>query len=345
MHLCVAFCLVIAAAVLPVSAAGHPLTMNDVNGADLSGPGPTTRAVVIKAEVLLDRAGFSPGVIDGRAGPNFAKALRAFQRQNALSDSGDLDAPTWAKLVETSTDPVVRHYVVSAEDVRGPFVGEIPDSFEQQAALKELAYTGPAELLAEKFHMDEDLLSDLNPGKPIDRAGTRIVVANVHRVPPKAEAEKVVVDKVERSVRAFDRDGKLVGFFPASLGSDEKPAPSGTLKITRVVHEPVYYYDPKFRFAGVNAHRKLKIAPGPNNPVGTVWMNLNARSYGIHGTGEPIKVGRTYSHGCVRLTNWDASTLASMVKKGTLVEFVGGPLLAGHGIGPGPSEGSEIRGP
>jgi len=136
------------------------------------------------------------------------------------------------------------------------------------------------------------------------------------------EVERLVIDKVESSVRAVDRDGNLVGFFPASLGSDEKAAPHGTLKITRVVHDPVYYYNPKFQFPGVSAHRKLRIAPGPNNPVGTVWMNLNERSYGIHGAPEPFKVGRTYSHGCVRLTNWDARALAAMVKRGTIVEFI-----------------------
>jgi lipoprotein-anchoring transpeptidase ErfK/SrfK len=306
----------------PGAASACQLTLAAANGVDFACPQPKeTRAALIAAQVLLDRAGFSPGPIDGRQGGNFLNALRAFQQQNGLKDSGELDPPTWSKLTASSAEPVMTAYVVSAEDVRGPFVAEIPDDFEQLAALKELAYTGPAELLAEKFHMDEELLRELNPGKSIDRAGISILVANVRRTPPKGHAVRLVVDKARRFVRAFDGEGKLVGFFPASIGRDEK-APTGTLKITRVVQDPVYYYDPKFQFPGVNARQRLKIAPGPNNPVGSVWMNLNERTYGIHGTAEPSKIGKTYSHGCVRLTNWDAKTLAAMVKKGTTVEFV-----------------------
>jgi lipoprotein-anchoring transpeptidase ErfK/SrfK len=325
MHLA-AICLAIVAAGLTAPAPGHALTIAEINEADPSGAETTSRAVVIKAAVLLDRAGFSPGAIDGRTSPNFVNALRAFQQHNGLAESGQLDGTTWSRLVESSGEPAMTQYMVTAEDVRGPFT-DIPDTYERQAALKQLAFTGPAELLAERFHMDEDLLGDLNDGKPIDRAGVSIVVANVRRAPLKVEVERLVVDKLERSVRAFDRDGKLVGFFPASLGSDDRPAPSGTLKITRVVRDPVYYYDPKFQFPGVNARQKLKIAPGPNNPVGTVWMNLNERTYGIHGTAEPVKIGRTYSHGCVRLTNWDARALAAMVRKGTVVAFVDGRRL------------------
>ena len=249
-------------------------------------------------------------------------ALRAFQQQHGLKDSGDLDPPTWSKLLESSAEPALREYVIRPEDVKGPFVPDMPDSFEKKAALERLSYTGPVELLAEKFHMDEDLMEQLNPGKALDRAGTSIVVANLKQTPQKAEVRRVVVEKAQRIVRAFDRDGKLVGFYPASIGSDEKPAPTGKLKITRVVRGPVYVYNPKFQFHGVHAQEKLKIAPGPNSPVGSVWMNLNERTYGIHGTAEPAKVGKTYSHGCVRMTNWDAGKLATMVKKGTTVEFV-----------------------
>jgi lipoprotein-anchoring transpeptidase ErfK/SrfK len=316
----IAICL-LAALGLAGSAFGRELTLAEVNGAEVA-KAKSSRAVLIRAQVLLDRGGFSPGVIDGRAGGNFTNALRAFQQQNGLKDSGELDPPTWSKLVESSAEPALLEYVITPEDMKGPFVPEIPDSFEKKAALKRLAYTGPVELLAEKFHMDEDLLEQLNPGKALDRAGTRIVAAKLKQTPQKAEVRRVVVEKAQRTVRAFDRDGKLVGFYPASIGSDEKPAPTGRLKITRVVRDPVYVYNPKFQFHGVHAQEKLKIAPGPNSPVGSVWMNLNERTYGIHGTAEPAKVGKTYSHGCVRMTNWDAGKLATMVKKGTTVEFV-----------------------
>jgi len=169
--------------------------------------------------------------------------------------------------------------------------------------------------------MDGDLLQELNAGKTFDR-GTSIVVANVRQVAPDIEVTRVVVEKARRAVRAYDRAGRLVAFYPASLGGDDKPTPSGTLKITRVVRDPVYTYDPKFHFADVDVHARLKIGPGPNNPVGSVWMNLNQRTYGIQGNAEPGKVGRVNSHGCVRLTNWDARMLAAMVRKGTTVEFI-----------------------
>src|SRR5262245_18197965 len=317
----VAICLL--AATLAGPALARELTAAEVNGADITkSKDKGSRPVLIRAQVLLDRAGFSPGVIDGRAGGNFVNACRAFQKQNELKESGELDPPTWSKLVETSADPALSDYVITDDDAKGPFVEEIPDSFEKKAELKRLAYTGPEELVAEKFHMDEDLLDQLNPGKALDRPGSSIVVANVKRALPKIQVQRVVVEKNERSVRAFDRDGKQVGFYPASIGSEDKPAPTGTFKITREVRDPVYFYNPNFQFRGVRAKQKLKLAPGPNNPVRSVWMNLNERSYGLHGTAEPAKVGKTYSHGCVRMTNWDAQKLATMVKKGTKVEFV-----------------------
>jgi lipoprotein-anchoring transpeptidase ErfK/SrfK len=320
-HLAAA-CLIAVGATTADHGFARELTAADVNAADFSTAHQRkSRAVLIKEQVLLDRAGFSSGVIDGRASGNFANALRAFQEQNGLETTGEPDEPTWSKLGATSAEPVLINYVITRDEASGPFAAEIPDSMEKMVGLKRLAYTGPVELLAEKFHMDEDLLEQLNPGRPFDLPGTVIVVANVNRTPPKAEVTRLEVNKGQRFVRAFDRDGKLVGFYPASIGSDEKPAPTGTLKITRVVRYPVYYYSPRFNFAGVKAEKRLKIAPGPNNPVGSVWMNLNARTYGIHGTAEPEKIGKTSSHGCVRLTNWDARALAAMVKKGTTVAF------------------------
>ena len=305
------------------SVSARPLAMADVNAAEFSTPqSRKKREVLLRAQVLLDRAGFSPGAIDGRRGGNFANALRAFQQHHELADSGTLDAPTWSKLTEGASDPVLIEYVTTADDVKGPFAEEIPDSLEKKATLKRLGYTGAVELLAERFQMDEDLLEDLNPKKEYDKRGTTIVVANVKQASPKLQVTRIVVEKGKRTLRAFDPEGRLVGFYPASIGSDERPPPSGTLKITRVVYNPHYVYDPRFQFDGVKAKTKIRIAPGPNNPVGSVWMNLNERSYGIHGTAEPSKIGKTYSHGCVRLTNWDAKVLAAMVKKGTTVEFV-----------------------
>ena len=123
-------------------------------------------------------------------------------------------------------------------------------------------------------------------------------------------------------MRALGVDGKPIAVYPASIGSEEKPAPSGTLKVVRVAKGPTYTYDPDFKFKGVKADGKLHIAAGPNNPVGSVWIALNEKTYGIHGTPSPTKVGKVDSHGCVRMTNWDALALAAMVRKGTLVVFI-----------------------
>jgi lipoprotein-anchoring transpeptidase ErfK/SrfK len=193
---------------------------------------------------------------------------------------------------------------------------------EDMAKLDRLGYTTPVEELAEKFHMDEGLLKALNPGKAFDKAGTTILVANVKNEKPGEKLGKLVVEKSQHALRALDKDGKLVAFYPASIGSEEKPAPSGSYKVERVAQNPSYTYNPKYKFKGVKSDKPFTIKPGPNNPVGAVWIDLSLESYGIHGTPEPSKVGKTYSHGCVRLTNWDVKQLSAMVEKGTPVEFV-----------------------
>jgi lipoprotein-anchoring transpeptidase ErfK/SrfK len=307
----------------PRMAVGADLTAAEINSAAfVSTAEDQPRAVMVKAQVMLDRIGFSSGVIDGRPSENFTNALRAFQKQYGLTQSGEVDEATWAKLAPNAVAPAMMEYVISAADARGPFAPDIPDELEKMTTLKRLSYKGPREMLAERFHLDEDLLAELNPDKPFDKHGTAIMVPNVVRMLPKGTVVRLEVDKPKRMVRAFEAGGKLVGVYPASIGSEDKPAPTGTLKITRIIHHPVYYYDPRFNFPGVEASKRLKIAPGPNNPVGAVWMNLNARSFGIHGTAEPQKVGKAGSHGCVRMTNWDAWALAAMVRRGTTVAFI-----------------------
>jgi lipoprotein-anchoring transpeptidase ErfK/SrfK len=329
------------------------LTLEAVNAAQFAPPPAKDMSpVALKAQVLLARAGFSPGAIDGRAGENFEKTLRAYQAQNGLSASGKLDEPTWAKLLEASDAPVLVEYEITEADVRGPFVKQIPHDYLDMSKLERLGYRSPAEGLAEKFHMDEDLLVALNRGKDLKAAGAKIVVvsaaapssspaqdantasrnggprkktAAANRSGKSPEADKpdvkVEVDKNERAVRVFSSDGKLLAFYPASIGSEEKPAPSGSLEVLAVRKDPTYRYDPKYAFKGQRAKEPVEVKPGPNNPVGAVWIALSAESYGIHGTPEPSKISKTESHGCVRLTNWDVLVLASFVKKGTPVEF------------------------
>jgi lipoprotein-anchoring transpeptidase ErfK/SrfK len=279
--------------------------------------------VLIRAQVLLDRARFSPGVVDGHDGENLRQALAAFERAHDLPADGRLDAEVWAALTQADAAPVMQTYVLTGEDVAGPFLGEVPEDMQALARLDRVGYASPAEALAERFHMDQDLLEAMNPGVDFAKAGTVVLVA-APRQGGLAEVARVEVDKGERAVKAYGADGTLIAFYPASVGSAERPAPSGTWAVRAVAPDPVYYYDPKrLTFGEAEAKGALKIAAGPNNPVGSTWIDLTKDTYGIHGTPDPEVIGKRQSHGCVRLTNWDAAELGKAVKPGVEVAFVG----------------------
>jgi lipoprotein-anchoring transpeptidase ErfK/SrfK len=299
------------------------LSASTINEARLSGDKGrgADRAVMLKAEVLLDRLALAPGIIDGKPGDNVRKAIAAFQQIHGLAPTGNLDQATWDALAATFTEPVVVSYTISADDVRGPFAASMPRDLKGKARLSHLGYRNAADLLAEKFHTSPELLSALNPRTAFDQAGVAIFVPNVGPRPSGAVA-KIEVDKPRKLVRALDHGGNLIAQYPASIGSVEKPAPSGTFAVRRVAHNPEYHYDPRFKFKGVKTNRKLTVAPGPRNPVGVVWIDLTKPSYGIHGTPAPEKIGKTASHGCIRLTNWDVLDLADKVRKGVPVAFL-----------------------
>lgn len=316
--------LIIALIAPPLDAAA--LQVDAVNSAELSGdsvPADRPTAIGIRLQVLLDRAHFSPGEIDGKFGENAKKALRAYGEAQQLPSSDKLTAALWKKLTAESK-PVLTNYTITKKDASGPFLRRLPKKMEDMKGIPKLSYTSAKEALAEKFHMSEQLLVVLNPGKHFDRAGTRIVVVDLGEGHGEslARADRVEVDKVIQTVKLFDRSNSLIGFYPATVGSEEKPSPSGSFKVTEIDRNPNYRYNPDYHFKGVHARKPFEIKPGPNNPVGTVWINLSAEGYGIHGTPSPGKVSKAASHGCVRLTNWDAERVASRVSKGTPVDFV-----------------------
>jgi lipoprotein-anchoring transpeptidase ErfK/SrfK len=277
---------------------------------------------MIRAQVLLARARFSPGEIDGRDGGNFQAALSGFEAAHGLPVDGKPTAAAWNALT-TDAGPAVTSYQITPADVAGPFEPEIPQKYEDQAKLDHLGYTSSREALAEKFHMDEALLSALNPGVDFSQAGQAILVAALGADTLPGKVATIEVDKSHRQVRAYDASGALMALYPATVGSTERPAPTGAFNVKGVAKNPTYTYDPSRLTFGDKSMGKLTIKPGPNNPVGLVWIDLSIPTYGIHGTPDPKLVGKTASHGCVRLTNWDALQLASAVKPGVKVSFVG----------------------
>jgi lipoprotein-anchoring transpeptidase ErfK/SrfK len=277
---------------------------------------------IVKVQVLLDRALFSPGEIDGKLAENTQKALRAFAEANSLTFEGKLTQELWDKLTSTSRDDVITRYTIAEQDVKGPFLKKLPARLEEMKDLPALGYTSPREAIAEKFHMSEALLEALNPGKRFEETGDTIFVTAVRGPAEKVDIARLEVDKSRQTVKAFERSGALIAFFPATVGSEEKPTPSGTFKVTSIDHNPIYHYNPKYRFKGVHSKRPFEIKPGPNNPVGNIWIGLSAEGYGLHGTANPGKISKSESHGCVRLTNWDADWLGANIRKGTPVEFI-----------------------
>ncbi len=313
----------LAAGAAPVSA--QEITADQIAAAqygELPASGEERNSRVAKLQILLDRAEISPGIIDGRMGENVENALRSFAVKVGNETAGALDEKLWAELESQGGGDVLATYTITAEDTDGPFVEAIPKDYADMAKMKELAYSGPLELLSEKFHMDPELLKMLNPDADFGKAGQKITVAAVADPAPKGKLSHIVVRKADKSVHGFVEGDKLAVSYPATIGSEDTPSPSGTWEVKGVAKKPVYEYRPNINFQQGENDEQLTIPAGPNGPVGSVWIDLTKPTYGIHGTAEPAEIGKVASHGCVRLTNWDAEELARLVKPGVKVEFV-----------------------
>ncbi len=300
-----------------VPAAPSALTLETVNDASVVSDvaDGASNVAILRAQVLLDRAHFSPGEIDATYGSNLRLAVAGYQSANGLTASGTVDAATWAAL-NAAAAPALVSYTLTAADGNGPFV-KIPASTPAKAKLKALGYSSASEGLGEKFHVSPGLLRQLNPGQKFIRAGDKIVVPNVADITPVTGVAKLVIDKSDGALTLVDAADKVLARYPVSAGSEHDPLPIGDWTIKGVAMNPTFHYNPALFWDAAATSKKATLAPGPNNPVGVVWMDLSKEHYGIHGTPEPSKIGKTESHGCIRLTNWSALAVAAAIKPGT----------------------------
>jgi lipoprotein-anchoring transpeptidase ErfK/SrfK len=296
----------------------NQVTFSDRQRQSGAGPDP----FIVKAQVLLSRRSISPGVIDGGDGENFRKAVAQFRRQTNLGGGDEIDELTWLGLGGDSANNVVSEYKLSEKDAAYDFADAIPRDYAKQAKMKRLSYTSPEEMLGERFHMSEKLLRALNPGADFSAAGASLFVVSAERSLEKGSAQRIDAVKSTGMVVVFGADDKVLASYPATIGSENTPSPTGEYTVERVTRNPNYTYDPGKNFQQGKNTEVLVLPPGPNGPVGTIWIALSKPTFGIHGTPEPSQVSKTTSHGCVRLTNWDAEELADLVKPGVPVRFV-----------------------
>ncbi len=321
----------------PASALLTPDAINVTRFARVNEASRVIDPVVLKAEILLDRNHAPPGVIDGRFGSNFVKAISTFETVRGLPVDGKLTRRVWDELGGDTAAPVLGTYTITPQDIIGPFYPDLSPDYAEQAKMPDLGYRSPEEMFGERFHMDRKFLKALNPGVDMSVAGTMLVVAEVAALPIASTIARIDVDKGKGQVQAYDAGDNLIVAYPATIGSEELPSPSGSYFVRGIAPHPTYTYNPKLNFQQGSNTQKLILPPGPNNPVGAAFIALSKPTYGIHGTPDPSKIDKTRSHGCVRLTNWNAVELAGLVKVGVPVNFIDKP-----GTEPAPSPEPDI---
>jgi lipoprotein-anchoring transpeptidase ErfK/SrfK len=289
-----------------------PAAINNPQTRDYVAP-KSAGSAVVRAQILLDRAHFSPGEIDGRYGDTLRGAVLGYQIFHHLTPTGIVDPETW-KLLNADTAPALVPYVITAEEEAGPF-RPVPRNIMEQAKLTALGYSSPAEELGERFHISPGLLGELNPTARLDTAGQQLMVPNVQRAYGQARGVRVLVSRSARTA-AFADNGSLLAQYPATTASVHDPLPVGNRVITEVRQNPWFNYNPALFWDARPGDARVRIPPGPNNPVGVAWIGLSKAHFGIHGTPNPASVGHAESHGCIRLTNWDAEELSQMVAPG-----------------------------
>ncbi len=314
---------------LTAAAAAFPVTSDDfdtiiVGGAQVyAAPDPVEPvrdASIAVIQIAMDRAGISPGVIDGFDTPRFRLAFATFMDRHGGAYAG-LDIATLARRLSNEAADPFMNYTITEADVAGPFTPDIPVLYVKQAELPQIGYRTVLEALAERFHSDEAYLRALNPDAQFDIVGTVIKVPAVGR-DVQLRVSRIEADKQRLQVRAFDAQGRLVAAYPASIGSSATPSPSGTHTVRNKAQNPQYTYDPQGSAQPGQSTGLVRLPAGPNGPVGNAWIGLSKRTYGIHGTPEPGQIGVAESVGCVRLTNWDALELARLVRRGVEVTFI-----------------------
>jgi lipoprotein-anchoring transpeptidase ErfK/SrfK len=293
---------------------------NDIEDSTKTAPvGPGTAGPrVTRAQILLDRARFSPGEIDGVYGDDLAVAIKGYQESHGLNATGIVSAEMWG-LLNKDAGPLLLTYAITQADEKGPFL-PLPATVQEKAKMKWMGFETPEEGLGEKFHISPKLLAELNPGKKLNTVGERISVPNVRRAAVQL-ALRVVVSKSKRTVVAYGAGGKELAQYPNTIGDSRDPLPMGHWTIVGIVHYPWFNWDPKLLWNVDKTLAKAELAPGPNNPVGAAWIGLSKPDYGIHGTPDPGNIGHGVSDGCIRLTNWDVDELSRMVRRGTPVEL------------------------